>query len=77
MKAKTFKYCNEVYEAYADEDLVKVAEMGDYETALEDYKKECEDDSVTMEEFLERMQNASIRYCERADGIYYINDWAG
>lgn len=67
---------NRIFENYLEEDLVKVAETGDYETALEDYRKECEDDSVTMEEFLGGMKTASVSYCERNDGIYYINDWS-
>ena len=61
-----------------EEDLVKVAAAGDYETAYADYLKECAADGteLTLGEFLHALDRGLIRYCERADGIYYINDWS-
>lgn len=61
-----------------EEDLVKVAEVGDYESAYADYLNESDSDGseLTFEEFLYDMQSGQVRYCERGDGIYYINDFS-
>ena len=72
-RSKRFFYCDEVYSTYPVEDLVKVAESGDYETAFSDYKNElgyC-DDNITIEDFISGMKNATIRYCENEDGIFF------
>lgn len=69
-----------IFENYLEEDLVKVAETGDYKTAYDDYREEsCGDHEgeLLLSEFIEQMKAGMIRYCERNDGIYYINDWAG
>ena len=69
-----------IFENYLEEDLIKVAEPGDYETAYDDYREEgCGDHEgeLLLSEFIEQMKAGMIRYCERNDGIYYINDWAG
>ena len=80
MGTKTFFWCDDFYSQFPTEDLVKVAESGDYETAfldwIADYEPD-EQDKPTIEEMMERMRNGDIRYCENADGIFYINEWYG
>ena len=67
-------------EDYSDEELVKVAEPGDYTAAFIDYLKELigsDADKLTLNSFIQDMRSGKIRYCEKNDGIYYVNDWAG
>ena len=67
-------------EDYSDEDLVKVAEPGDYTSAFIDYLKEligADAENLTLNSFIKDMRSGKIRYCEKNDGIYYVNDWAG
>ena len=67
-------------EDYADEELVKVANPGDYTSAFIDYLKELigsQADGLSLNSFIQDMRNGKIRYCEKNDGIYYINDWPG
>ena len=75
---KTFFWCDEFYSQFPAEDLVKVAESGDYETALADWVSDYDPDDEfppTMDELLTRMREGDIRYCENEDGIFYINEW--
>ena len=67
-------------EDYSDEELVKVAKSGDYTTAFIDYLKELigpSAENLTLNSFIKDMRSGKIRYCEKNDGIYYINDWSG
>lgn len=67
-------------EDYSDEELVKVAESGDYITAFIDYLKELIGpgaEKLTLNSFVKDMRSGKIRYCEKNDGIYYVNDWPG
>ena len=67
-------------EDYSDEELVKVANPGDYTSAFIDYLKELigsQADGLSLNSFIRDMRNGKIRYCEKNDGIYYINDWPG
>lgn len=73
---------NEVYDSYPEEDLVKIAENGDYGTLLKDYLGYHGDDlkegeTVKVEDLIDAMMKGEIRWCEKDSGIYYINDWAG
>jgi hypothetical protein len=67
-------------EDYSEEELVKVAKSGDYTTAFIDYLKELigpSAENLTLNSFIKDMRSGKIRYCEKNDGIYYINDWSG
>lgn len=67
-------------EDYSDKELVKVAEPGDYTAAFIDYLKEligADSENLTLNSFIKDMRSGKIRYCEKNDGIYYVNDWAG
>ena len=77
-------YFEQYWESYAEDndnynDLVRIADAGDYETAFNDYLLEGDEDmneGITLEDFVRMLNEGSIRYCEKADGIYYINDWS-
>lgn len=60
-----------------EEDLVKVADKGDYQAAFIDYLKEkCGlGDDITLNWFIKHLRNGDFRYRELSDGIYYINDY--
>ena len=62
---------------YCVDDLVKVADPGDWFTAFIDYCNETEQDKKTASfiDFVEAAKNELIRYLETENGIYYINDW--
>lgn len=64
----------------ADDELVKIAEKGDYVTACIEYLKEGWDDpssAPSLKQFIQYVRNQEIRYLEDENGIYYINDWNG
>lgn len=73
---------NKMYDMYTDEDLVKIAENGDYDALLKDYIDYQGDDLeegevVKVEDLIDAMMKGEIRWCEKDSGIYYINDWVG
>jgi hypothetical protein len=56
-------------------DKIKVANCGDYKTAMEDFQMENQVIVQDINTFISYVKCGTNRYVENAEGIFYINDF--